>query len=521
MSIEPRRGSLMDTHISILIGKLYQGKSSGVLHLLWASMEKTFWIRNGQLIGSSSSLEGEHPLDFIIPHHSDFIPDYENLKGLPYRQFLEKVLKTSSLDPELCKHALVDATHLNFATAMNWFNGEYVWDQCTVSTLPVEVEISIPHLLWQQLSTFHDASFVARLLGGMGKIPLLNESFHKEAEVIPFNPEEAFTISRIDGVHTIEQIIQTIPINLEHLQVLLHFLNVCGWLRWVDKIRVDKTVAQPDDIRRSPSISPTPSQEGTQTLEFKNKVLNFYNNLERLNDEALLSVTSQSHWTDIEHTYQELMEYYHPSRCSGLEDESTLKTMVESIRGRLTQAFKRLEKAWEEGTAGPEPEPLEAQEKISGTHVAYWRLRGPTTTGQPSRPPKVNQPVSRERSYEILIEKANEYLQVGDNYHASQCLEGAVELFPNLPEPYFLLGTLYESHPRLYPKALNNYLKAHELEPANSLYLYHIITLLSKTNQFNRALRYAEKLRELGGDTKATQELIKKIKKEINKSKHS
>lgn len=108
-----------------------------------------------------------------------------------------------------------------------------------------------------------------------------------------------------------------------------------------------------------------------------------------------------------------------------------------------------------------------------------------------------------------------EYIQIGDNYNAARCFEGILEMKPDFAEGHFLLATVYEAHPRLHNKALEHYMSAHELEPSNTLYLSHLVSLLLKNKLYRKALRYTERWLELEPSNRKVKKILELIKKSM------
>ncbi|MCS7313487.1 MAG: tetratricopeptide repeat protein, partial [Acidobacteria bacterium] len=122
---------------------------------------------------------------------------------------------------------------------------------------------------------------------------------------------------------------------------------------------------------------------------------------------------------------------------------------------------------------------------------------GPAQADLPGTPPLRSIPKTPQEIAHFLRLQALDYIRSGENWQAAQALEKAIQFQPNDAELHFLLGTVYEKHPRLHARAAQAYTKAVELEPDNVQYMFHLAVLLYQNGQFLRAARYLERLATL------------------------
>ncbi len=513
----PKRGQLEEYHPVMLLGGLHRTQATGILHIVWASMEKIFWVCEGFIRGATSSLEGEHLLDFLLPHHPDLTTEYERLREHSYPMVLEALLKRE-IPPDELKRAAGEALFLNVASLMNWFSGEFIWDEHGSLILPIELGMSIPRVLWRVLTGLKDLEFTFRFIGGLHRIPVPAADLENQIENMPFSPQEFFFFTQLDGVHTIEQINSITQLERPRLLALVFLADACGWINWQERASTVSgpaaEAAPPPQSEKPSSVSPPP-YPGRSSIPFLERVQNFYQRLDDLDDMAIFNVTEHANWDEIEASYQELMETYRLEKLPS-NAEAIHRAMVESIREKVTGAYERLRSKWQERETRELEEEQAEVENMGTESIAYWHLRGPGRSGKAPRR-RLKQDLTPQRSFEILMNRALEHIQFGRNYDAVQCLEGASQLKPNHPEPYFLLGTLYETHPRLQRKALDCYEKAIERDPGNELYISHLVNLLIKGKLYRRALRYLEKLVELDPVNEEYKKMLNRLKRELKK----
>ncbi|GBC84163.1 Beta-barrel assembly-enhancing protease [bacterium HR11] len=519
----PSSGRLADYPVVTLLGLVYQRQDTGSLRLIWNSLEKIFWVRSGHVVAAASDLEGEHLLDFLLPDFKEAIVSrYDLWRELPLPAVMEQCLSVAGIPTEKIQAALEASIYLNLGSALSWYSAEFTWTPADPPDFPCAVRLPIPTLLWKVLQGVRDVETLWKQVHSPAGVIRLSPDFLTEAQGLGLTPQDAYFVQLLDGRAHWDHAVQVSGLSPTRAVQIACLAIACGWA---------ESSPTPDAGREPPRASPTPAPSPAQAALlqaalYRQKVLNFYKNLSRLSPQQILMVTPQTTRSELEANYRRLLEEYDPDRCRRDPTLQDLHTMVVAIQDAVRQAYEQVVPTVpEEATPPPTHAPSPAStppEGLDPRTLRYWKLKdqatgeapssrpGPAGTPPPRSVPKTPQEIAR-----FLRLQALDYIRAGDNWQAARALENAIRLQPNDAELYFLLGTVYEKHPRLHARAAQAYTKAVELEPDNVQYMFHLAVLLYQNGQFLRAARYLERLATLDPLNVRAHELLADVRRRL------
>lgn len=497
----PRSGRLTDYPVVSLLGLVYQRQDTGSLRLIWNSLEKTFWVQVGHVVAATSDLEGEHLLDFLLPDFKAVIvPRYDMWRELPLPAVMEQCLSVAGIPAETIQAALEASICLNLGSALSWYGAEFAWTPADPPDFPCTVRLPIPALLWKVLQGVRDVDTLWKQVRSPSGMIRLRPDFLTEVQDLGLTPQDAYFVQLLDGRTHWDHAVRVSGLPPTRAVQIACLAIACGW--------AEPSTAMDAERARPPSPSATassPAQEALlETALYRQKVLNFYKNLSRVSPPQILMVTSQTSRSELEANYRRLLEEYDPDRCSRNPALRDLHTMVVAIRDAIQRAYEQVAPTVPEEAPPPPARPPSPPEGLDPRTIQYWKLKprdpieaAPTQAGSAGVPPPRSVPKTPQEIARALRLQALDYIRSGENWQAARALENAIQFQPNDAELYFLLGTVYEKHPRLHARAAQAYTKAVELEPDNTQYMFHLAVLLYQNGQFLRAARYLERLATL------------------------
>ncbi len=497
----PGSGPLTDYPVVSLLGLVYQRRDTGSLRLTWNGLEKTFWVRDGHVVAATSDLEGEHLLDFLLPDFRAAVASrYDVWRELPLPTVMEQCLTVAGIPTENVQAALEASVSLNLGSALSWYAGEFVWTPGEPPDFPCAVRLPIPTLLWRVLQGVRDVETLWKQVRLTSGVLRLRPDFLTEAQGLDLTPQDAYFLQLLDGRTHWDHAVRVSGLSPTRAVQIACLAVACGW--------AESSTASGSE-RSAPSASttaaPSPAQEALlQVALYRQKVLNFYKNLSRLSPQQVLMVTPQTSRADLEADSHRLLEEYDPDRCLRDPALRDLHPMVVAIREAVRQAYEQVAPTVPEEAAPPPAQAPTPFEGLDPRVLRYWKLKDlapaettPGPSGSASPPPTRSVPKTPREIARFLRLQALDYIRSGENWQAARALENAIQLQPNDARLYFLLGTVYEKHPRFHARAARAYEKAVELEPDNPQYMFHLAALLYQNGQFLRAARYLERLAAL------------------------
>ncbi len=511
----PMSGSLFDWHPMKLLGLSYQQKWAARISLEWSGLSKMFWVHQGNVTFASSTVDGEHPLDFLIVDYGDVIlPHYEEKKSIHPKLFYAWLTGELNIPVERVHQSFLDALYLNLSTAMNWIQGTFLVEQAEPFSLAKELDVPIPLILYKLVQHMKLIDYILNDMQDLHKKPVLKPTFFQEAFYLPLQSKEALFLDALSKGETFQHAITLSGLDKERAFLFVYFLKVCGWLHFEEPVekRGEKDVVSVPVHHIPSEQQPQSGSVSFRLQEYREKVMNFYRNIERLTPQQIFQISRTTTLEDVQRTKEALLREYSLDSCPP-ELKNELEPFILSIRTTIQKAYFAVEPELKVQRIRKEKKEAEQADQMNLESQGYWKLRGPSMV-EHARKKRVRT-YSKDEVFKQLYDRGMEYIQIGDNYNAARCFEGILEMKPDFAEGHFLLATVYEAHPRLHNKALEHYMSAHELEPSNTLYLSHLVSLLLKNKLYRKALRYTERWLELEPSNRKVKKILELIKKNM------
>lgn len=178
------------------------------------------------------------------------------------------------------------------------------------------------------------------------KTPVVVEGI--DLRTLAIGPQEAFVLSRVDGVSAIPQIAAATGLDTASVLSCLTKLHDLGAIAYPEDARRPVPVSQSRLDPSSPPISrdsrvsydPRELDEDAELpLERKHRILEAYHSLEEASHYELLKVSPRADKKAIKAAYFQIVNVFHPDRYFGKR--------LGSFKGKLEQVFARLTEAQE------------------------------------------------------------------------------------------------------------------------------------------------------------------------------
>jgi Flp pilus assembly protein TadD len=473
-------------------------RKSGLLVLKKGEIQKAVYFDRGNIVTAESNVK-EESLGYRLLDLG--MIDIENLKegmkrvqpGQTLRAVLVQMGRFTELDlQDVLKRLVYEVVIACFDWPDGEYSfeeGEYFWgkDLCP--------EISTPTIIIEGVRrTYVFDPIIKDLLANPKKL-VFAKNPPENSQTISLEPLEGFILSRIDGTLSAPEICAVSMISEEMTCRVLYGLLMAGILELEEppavkeKPRVTpvrEVRAEPKQVKaenQKPKIVFLTQEQKDQIEDIKKK----YELLEKLNHFAILEVAKGTPTSLLNASYDKLMEKYEPENNRFITDPVVLS--------KLGAVYKKLNEAYRTLTTNAlrmdYDERLRKEEKEQRTE---GKIRMEFL-----RTEKQMEVTGREQDAIVEYTKAKKFFETERYHDAVTHCKDAIKLNPAEPKSYNLLGKIQQKNPNLkwQKQAETNFLKAIELDPWNSEYVFDLGMLYKLAGMHLKARKYFIKTLEL------------------------
>ena len=231
------RGSLAETPLPQVLRRIFLEQLQGTLSLVWADETRHLFFEKGELRTATSSREGQRIGAFL--KRRGWITDEELSWALDTvakqgRARLGKIL----VDKGLVSRAVLDAEirrlveEIVFST-FEWGTGDYRFQPSTGVLDPdVALTLSTAAIIVEGLRRLPESDVFRERLGDGRQVPTLAADPMSRYQYLPLAPQEAYLLSRIDGVFDLESLLKIGGASRGATAKTLYALLSCGIVEW-------------------------------------------------------------------------------------------------------------------------------------------------------------------------------------------------------------------------------------------------------------------------------------------------
>jgi len=490
MNIGPSgfRGSLAETPLPQVLRRIFLEGLKGTLTLVRGDETRHLFFEKGELRTATSSREGQRIGAFL--KRRGWITDEDLSWALETvaqqgRARLGKIL----VEKGLVSRQVLDAEmrrlveEIVFST-FEWEQGEYRFQSSTGVLDPdVALTLSTAAIIVESIRRLPENEGFLRLLGQTHSVPILATDPMSRYQYLPLTPQEAYLLSRVDGVLDIESLLKIGGSSRGGTAKTLYALFSCGIVEWKKE---GAPALHPGGFEGLNVVVDAQPKDGTPG--HSELVRNTYRRIDWLSHYELLGVPTNASAEQIGKAYFERSRLFHPD-LRHREDLGHLER-------ELTAVFERLKLANE--VLSDPARRREYDESLDAAPV-------PVAVAETASDPQARKHLAQQ-SYN----RARQLIDQKDFHPAVEMLREAIRFVPDNAEYRMLLGQVELKNSLWTSKGLENLKEAARLEPRRVHYIRAAARALLQHGRNDDAETFARRAVELDPSPE-NQELLDQV----------
>ena len=462
-------GSLAASPLPHVLRRVFLNGLKGTLRVYRRDESRNLFFEKGELRTATSSREGQKIGAFL--KRRGWITDRDIAWALEMvarqgRARLGKVL----VERGLVSRAVLDGEmrrlveEIVFST-FEWDEGNYRFDPSTGIVDPdVALDLSTAALIVEGIRRLPESDAFRKALGDGKRVPVLALDPMSRYQYLPLTPQEAYLLSRVDGVQDLEGLLKLGGASRGAAAKIVYALFSCGILDWKSE------------------DAPLPAAGGLERLNvevraevparppgYPEMVRNTYRRIDWLTHYELLGVSRQATGEEIEKAYFERSRAFHPDLRHRPDLAGCDRELV-AVFDRVKAAFAALS------------DPAARSEYDAS-------LDAPTDLAvEPAADPQARVEMAAQ-SYV----RARQLIEEKDFYPAVEMLREAVRFVPDNAEYHFCLGSVELQNANWIDRGLENLMEAARLEPRRQHYLQETARALHQHGRQEEAVLFARR----------------------------
>jgi len=468
------RGSLAETPLPQVLRRIFLEQLKGTLSLVRGDETRHLFFEKGELRTATSSREGQRIGAFL--KRRGWITDEELTWALETvakqgRARLGKIL----VEKGLVSRAVLDAEirrlveEIVFST-FEWDTGDFRFQPSTGVLDPdVALTLSTAAIIVEGIRRLPENEIFRERLGDGRQIPMLAADPMSRYQYLPLAPQEAYLLSRVDGVFDVEALLKIGGTSRGATAKTLYALLSCGIVEWKKEgVAAPKEVA---DGFAALNVE-VQAQPSPRTPAHSELIRNTYRRIDWLTHYELLGISPEATQEEIDRAYFERSRLFHPD-LRHRED-------LASFEKELTAVFERLKGA--HGVLSDPKARAEYDESVVSAPV-------PMAVAETSSDPKARQQLAAE-SYK----RAKKLIDEKDFHPAVEMLREAIRFVPDNAEYRFTLAQVELKNAKWTDRGLENLVEAARLAPRRQEYLKEAARQLCIHGRYAEAQPFAQRL---------------------------
>ena len=446
-------GDLAEGVLPDLLRQIYVGRGNGTLTLARGQERQSLRFRHGHIVNAHTNVVEERLGEMLVRRGLLSAADLERATAIVVRdkRRLGEVLdELGLLDASGLEDAVALHVHEMLAKVFSWPDGTHAFEP-EPDTAPggeLTLKLSTGDLILEAVRAIRDPDVVRYGLGDIDRILALSNDPLLRFQRLTLSPEDAFVLSRVDGVASAREIVQMIPLPAERTQMSLLGLLSTGVIQYEEARRPRASapaagaappVPPPNPVVPPPPAPPAPAPpaapalptspvaapapprppappppEDEKAAERRREILEAWEGLKTRDHFEVLGLSRSVGETEVKEAYFRLAKRFHPD----VHHRASLGDM----REKLEAVFIRLGQAYEELR---DPRKRAAYEERLGRRPRFDAPAGGGHAAAPA-PEAPPDPEEEARLAEESIRKAAKLVELEKYWEAIQLLEPAL-----------------------------------------------------------------------------------------------
>ncbi|MBN8725563.1 MAG: DnaJ domain-containing protein [Acidobacteria bacterium] len=517
-------GNLEPMSILHLLQRFYTERFTGELICSKGLISKTIYFEDGSIIFANSSLSSERLGEMLIRIGRISISEYEqaaNLMRIKKLRFGSALMEIDCITPAELRPFIVTQIANIIYSLFEWNSGQYGIKATQPQAEAIKIPVSTADIIFEGLRRMENTDMIKTWLGDFTRKVISTDDPWMLYRVVKLQPKEAFIVSRLDSVMSIEEILSIGGLlETETLKTLCGLLAI-GILQWADENKPsyrDITIA---NVLIGPAVFPNTFDIHSAT-QFCYEVENLLKLINTSNYYEMLSLSPDANEEEIRERYILLAKKFHPDRNIQLVNYNlNLNKELEKLFQYISEAYltlsnrrsrtkynnsllrksvassEDLNKSLANNKTLQKPSPptkeinklVEDAPKPTVQSIAEL----PTLEATPASALIVN--TKDDSAGQTWLKKGLSYYNDGQYEHASRAFWAATMVEPNNSEFHSYLARCLAMLSGCADEAEKEFTKAIELNPNNADYyvqlglFYQKINLLKESEKmFDKAL---------------------------------
>jgi tetratricopeptide (TPR) repeat protein len=518
-------GDLAEGVVPDLLREIYVGRRNGILTLSRGEVRQSLRFRGGHIVNSQTNVLEERLGEMLARKGLLSEADLARATEIVIRdrrRLGEVLLELGLIDASGLEIAVATHVHEALAKVFAWPDGTFAFEEEPEGEGVPELtlKVSTGDLILEAVQVVRDPDVVRYALGDMDRVLVLSNDPLLRFQKLTLSPAGAFVLSRVDGVASVREIVQMIPLPSEETQKSLFGLLSTGVIEYAAGARRPREApapppaapesapappAPPEPAAPSapplpPSVPTPPEPVDEKAAERRREILEAWEGLKSRTHFEVLGLSRSVGEAEVKEAYFRLAKRFHPDVHHGAS-LGDLRDKLEGVFIRLGEAYDVLRDPRRRG---------DYEERLGRQRP---KAAAPGTGPGPEAPPEPARDLEEEaRLAEEAVHRAVKLVEQEQYWDAIQLLEPAVELVrgktrlrarvllarcyvknpkwaksaeamllaatreePRAVEPWALLGAIY-AEKGLRTRATATYRKVLELKPEHedaARYLAH------------------------------------------------
>jgi curved DNA-binding protein CbpA len=373
-------------------------------------------------------------------------------------------------------------------STFEWSEGEYRFEPSTGVVDPdVALDLSTAALIVEGIRRLPESDVFRERLGDGKNVPILSEDPMSRFQYLPLTPQEAYLLSRVDGVIDLDGLLKLGGASRGSSAKILYALFSCGIIEW----KSDESMLSPAAGLERLNVEVS-TEAPSRPIGYADMVRNTYRRIDWLTHYELLGVTHEATKTEIQNAYLERSRSFHPDlrhRPDLADCGKELATVFERLKlanGVLTDPATRAE--------------------YDASLIAPVDL-----DVEPTRDPQARV----DQAFESFV-RARQLIEEKDFFPAVEMLREAIHFVPDNAEYRFTLAQVELQNANWVDRGLENLMEAARLEPKKLMYLREAARALHLHGRHEEALLFARRAVHMN-PSKENAQLLKLVTGETEK----
>ncbi|MFY9221499.1 MAG: DUF4388 domain-containing protein [Blastocatellia bacterium] len=338
-------GNLEPMSILHLLQRFYTERFTGELICSKGLISKTIYFEDGSIIFANSSLSSERLGEMLIRIGRISISEYEqaaNLMRVKKLRFGSALMEIDCITPAELRPFIVTQIANIIYSLFEWNSGQYGIKASQPQVEAIKIPVSTADIIFEGLRRMENTDMIKTWLGDFTRKVISTDDPWMLYRVVNLQPKEAFIVSRLDSIMSIEEILSIGGLlETETLKTLCGLLAI-GILQWADKNKPSYRDINIANVLIGPSVLPNTFDIHSAT-QFCYEVESLLKLIDISNYYEMLSLSPDSNEEEIRERYILLAKKFHPDRNIQLVNYNlNLNKELEKLFQYISEAYVTL-----------------------------------------------------------------------------------------------------------------------------------------------------------------------------------